>query len=108
MSLTIEEATNFFNFIEKSSNFDDKITKSDLEKALAVDTDGDGQITDIVQCRVLPKGDTTTWTEKEILDKNVNKWIQNASEKWKHDQAIDLNEFLQMVGLADSHSDSVC
>ena len=33
MSLTIEEATNFFNFIEKSSNFDYKITKSDLEKS---------------------------------------------------------------------------
>lgn len=41
MSLTIEEATNFFNFIEKSSNVDNKITKSDLENALAVDTDGD-------------------------------------------------------------------
>tara|TARA_Y100000389_G_scaffold113948_1_gene111095 strand:- start:492 stop:794 length:303 start_codon:yes stop_codon:yes gene_type:complete len=100
MSLTIEEATNFFNFIEKSSNFDNKITKSDLEKALAVDTDGDGQITNIVQSRVLPNGSTTTWTEQEILDKNVNKWIQNASEKWTDDQAIDLNEFLQMVGLA--------
>lgn len=100
MSLTIEEATNFFNFIEKSSNVDNKITKSDLENALAVDTDGDGQITNIAQSRVLPNGSTTTWTEKEILDKNVNKWIQNASDKWTDDQAIDLNEFLQMVGLA--------
>jgi len=100
MSLTIEEATNFFNFIEKSSNLDNKITKSDLEKALSVDTDGDGQITDIVQSRILPDGTTTTWTEKEILDKNVQQWIQNASEKWADDQAIDLNEFLQMVGLA--------
>lgn len=100
MSLTIEEATNFFNFIEKSSIFDNKITKSDLENALSVDTDGDGQITNIVQSRVLPNGTTTTWTEKEILDKNVQQWIQNASEKWDNDEAINLNEFLQMLGLA--------
>ena len=99
MSLTIEEATNFFYFIEKTSTFDKKITKSDLVKALAVDTDGDGQITDTLQSRILPNGTTTTWTETEILEKNVNAWIVNASEKWNNDQAIDLDEFLKMVGL---------
>ena len=99
MSLTIQEATKFFNFIEKSSIFDSKITKTDLEKALAVDTDGDGQITNIIQSRVLPNGQTTTWTEQEILDKNVNKWIECANEKWTNDQAIDLDEFLEIVGL---------
>lgn len=64
-----------------------------------------GQITNIVQSRILPNGSTTTWTEKEILNKNVQQWIRNASDKWTdndqdNDQGIDLDEFLQMVGLA--------
>ena len=99
MSLTKEEATHFFNYVEKLSNKDGKITKSDLEKAVAVDTDGDGKITDIVQSRTLPDGSITTWTEKEIVQKNVDKWITNASEKWENDEAIDLDEFLQMLNI---------
>lgn len=81
------------------SKFDNKITKSDLEKAVAVDTDGDGKITDIVQSRILPNGTTTTWTEKEIVEKNVNQWIKCASDKWNNDEAIDLNEFLEMLDI---------
>ena len=99
MSLTRKEAIVFFNYIEKKSKHDNKITKSDLEKAVAVDTDGDGKITDIVQTRTLPDGSTTTWTEKEIVDKNVSKWIKCASEKWNNDEAIDLNEFLEMLNI---------
>ena len=99
MSLTKEEATQFFNYVEKLSNQDGKITKSDLEKAVGVDTDGDGKITDIVQSRTLPDGSITTWTEKEIVQKNVDKWIANASEKWENDEAIDLDEFLQMLNI---------
>jgi hypothetical protein len=94
-----EEATMFFDFIEKSSEQDGKITRSDLEKAVSVDTDGDGQITDVVQSRILPDGTTTFWTEKEIVSKNVNQWITNASDKWTNDEAIDLAEFLEMVDL---------
>lgn len=99
MSLTVEEATSFFNFLETQSVHDGKITRSDLEKAVAVDTDGDGQITDVVQTRVLADGTTTTWTEREIVDRNVAAWIQNASEKWLNDEAITLDEFLAMLNV---------
>lgn len=99
MSITKKEATTFFNYVEKLSNHDNKITKADLEKAVAVDTDGDGEITNITQTRTLPNGTTTTWTELEIVNKNVNQWIQNASEKWTNDEAIDLNEFLEMLNI---------
>lgn len=99
MTLTREEAILFFNYIETLSSHDNKITKSDLEKAVAVDTDGDGQITDKVQTRVLPDGTTTTWNEIDIMNKNVQEWIKNASEKWLNDEAIDLNEFLQMLNI---------
>lgn len=94
-----EEATMFFSFIEKSSEHDGKITRYDLEKAVAVDTDGDQKITDIVQSRVLPDGTTTYWTENEIVSKNVNQWIKNAGNKWINDEAIDLSEFLEMLDL---------
>jgi len=99
MSLTKKEATNFFNYIEKLSKHDNKITKSDLEKAVAVDTDGDGKITDIIQTRILPDGSTTTWKENEIVDKNVGQWIKCASDKWTNDEAIDLSEFLEMLDI---------
>jgi hypothetical protein len=103
MSLTKKEATNFFNYLEKSSIHDNKITRSDMEKALSVDTDGDGKITDILQTRTLSDGVTvTSWTEKEIVTKNVEQWIANAgensSDKWD-DEAIDINEFLEMLKL---------
>lgn len=101
MSLTREEAIRFFNSIDASDKVNGRITKSDLEKAVAVDTDGDGEITDIPQSRVLPNGTTTTWTEKEIQKKNVDKWIENAAENWKDDQSIDLNEFLSMMRLSE-------
>ena len=97
MSLTTKEATLFFNFIEKSSSVDGKITRADLEKAVSVDTDGDGKITDIVQSRILPSGAVTTWTEKEIVDNNVAKWISCSQEEWANDQAIDLQEFLVLI-----------
>ena len=99
MSLTKKEAINFFNYIEKLSQHDHKITKSDLERAVAVDTDGDGKITDIVQTRILPDGTRTTWTEEEIVKKNVDQWIKCASKKWKNDEAIDINEFLEMLNI---------
>ena len=99
MALSKKEAIRFFNYLEKSSTHDNKITKSDLEKAVSVDTDGDGKITDIVQSRVLSDGTTTTWTEKEIVDKNVKQWIKCASDKWTNDEAIDLTEFLELLGV---------
>lgn len=104
MSLTKEEAINFFNYLEKQSSFDNKITRSDLEKAVAVDTDGDGKITDIKQTKIFKDGNeniigTSTWTEKEIVKKNVDEWIANASEKWTNDEAIDIDEFLDMLNI---------
>ena len=99
MLLTKKEAIKFFNYIEKLSKHDNKITKSDLERAVAVDTDGDGKITDIVQTRILPDGKRTTWTEEEIVKKNVDQWIKCASDKWKNDEAININEFLEMLNI---------
>ena len=99
MSLTKKEAIHFFNYIEKLSQHDNKITKSDLEKAVAVDTDGDGKITKNKQTRILPNGTQTTWTEKEIVDKTVDQWIKCASDKWNNDEAIDINEFLEMLDI---------
>ena len=104
MSLTKEGAINFFNYLEKQSSCDNKITRLDLEKAVAVDTNGDGKITDIKQTKDFKDGNgniigTSTWTEKEIVEKNVNMWIKNASEKWTNDEAIDINEFLDMLNI---------
>lgn len=99
MTLTKKEAIQFFHYLEKLSNHDNKITRSDLEKAVAVDTDGDGKITDKEQSRTLPDGTVTTWTEKEIVEKNVNQWIKCASDKWNNDEAIDLSEFLEMLDI---------
>jgi hypothetical protein len=99
MSLTKNEAIVFFNYIEKLSNHDNKITKSDLEKAVAVDTDGDGKITDIIQSRILPNGNITTWTETEIVNKNVEQWIKCSTDKWTNDEAIDIIEFLELLNI---------
>ena len=103
--LTLEEATKFFTYLETSKDGvrDGKITKSDLENAVAVDTDGDGYITDKPQKRKILQADgttiETTWTEKEIVAKNVAQWTKNAGDKWKNDEKIDLEEFLEMVGV---------
>ena len=99
MGLSRQEAINFFNFLEKSSKRDNKITIEDLNVALAVDTDNDYAITDKEQTRKLPNGTVTTWKETEVLEKNVNEWIKNAKEagKWDDDKAIDLKEFLEMM-----------
>ena len=92
MAITVEEATRFFNWVEKLSTHDGKITRADLEKAVAVDVDGDGLITDIPQ----PRGDGTYFTENEIVTNNVAAWITNAGTNWS-DQAITLTEFLAML-----------
>jgi len=99
MGLNKTEATNFFNFLEKSSKHDNKITIEDLKISLAVDTDNDGKITDKLQSRTLPNGTVTTWRETDSLEKNVNEWVKNAKEagKWDDDNAIDLSEFLEMM-----------
>jgi Ca2+-binding EF-hand superfamily protein len=99
MGLSKKEAINFFNFLEKSSKHDNKITIEDLRVALEVDTDNDGKITDKEQTRILKDGTVTTWKETEVLEKNVNEWIKNAKEagKWEDDNAIDLQEFLEMM-----------
>ena len=103
MSLSKAEAIRFFNFIERSSKHDNKITREDLEKALWVDTDGDGEITSIPQTRtiihpVTKVKTTTTWTEEGMIRQNIDQWIANADDKWENDKAITLNEFLEMMG----------
>jgi hypothetical protein len=105
MKLSREECINFFNFIEKQSAFDNKITLSDLKAAVAVDTDGDGMITDKQQTRIMKGKDVdgneidiiTTWTEVEIMNRMTNLWIENAGDKWLNDQALDVDEFLEIV-----------
>ena len=103
MSISKAEAICFFNFIERSSKHDNKITRADLEKALEVDTDGDGEITSKLQTRtiihpVTKVKTTTTWRETEIREQNVQEWIDNANDKWGKDEEITLNEFLEMMG----------
>ena len=103
MSISKAEAICFFNFIERSSKHDNKITREDLEKALWVDTDGDGEPTDIEQTRtiihpVTKVKTTTTWTEEGMIKQNIDQWIANADDKWENDKAITLNEFLDMMG----------
>jgi Ca2+-binding EF-hand superfamily protein len=103
MSISKAEAICFFNFIERSSKHDNKITREDLEKALWVDTDGDGEPTDIEQTRtiihpVTKVKTTTTWTEKGMIKQNIDQWIDNANDKWGKDEEITLNEFLEMMG----------
>jgi hypothetical protein len=94
MSITYGEARQFFDYVEKQAVADGKITLADLEKALAVDIDGDGQITDIEQ----PSSDgVTTFTEKGILQRTINQWITNAGSRWSDDQALSFAEFWAMV-----------
>jgi hypothetical protein len=93
MSISREEALRFFTYVEKLSAHDNKITLSDLEKALEVDVDGDGKITDIPQYR--PDG--TFFTEKGIQKQNVQEWIKNGGIKWANDQALTFEEFWEMV-----------
>ena len=52
MSLTKSESINLFKLIESQSVHDNKITKNDLEKFVAVDTDNDDKITDKVQTKI--------------------------------------------------------
>ena len=103
MSITRKEAINFFNFLEKSSKHDSKITIEDLKIALAVDSDNDGKITDISFNRVIFEGtdkeQIIVMNEQNALIRNINEWTSNAGDKWSNDNAIDLNEFLEMMNV---------
>jgi Ca2+-binding EF-hand superfamily protein len=79
------------------TNQDGRVSIGELQSALAVDTDGDGQTTDIQQSRTLPDGSTATWTELAVLQKAVNAYIVNEAVYGNGDGEITFEEFLRMA-----------
>ena len=79
------------------ANDDGKINLMELQTALAVDSDNDGLITDIVQSRTITnsQGKTTftTWNEADVLAKAIDGYLTNEATFGNGDGIITKAEF---------------
>jgi len=80
------------------TNGDKTIDVDELRVALAVDTDGDGVISDTVQTRTIVgragRTTETTWTERQVLTQAVNAYLANEAKYGNGDNRISESEFL--------------
>jgi hypothetical protein len=75
MSLSQEDAKRFFDFVEKQSEQDGKISVEDIRKAVHVDLNNDGVIN--TTPHVDESGNTLSYSEADIVNNTISEWISN-------------------------------